>query len=60
MWDPLLEPAELDNLESKGIKVYRKVPTDVQFAFLCVSHDEILEFLEAYEGPLFDYKKITY
>ena len=60
LWDPLLELAELDNLESQGIKVYRTAPTDVQFAFLCVSHNEILEFLEAYEGPLFDYKKIIY
>ena len=60
LWDPLLDPAELDNLESQGIKVYRTAPNDVQFAFLCVPHDEILEFLEAYEGPLFDYKKITY
>jgi UDP-N-acetyl-D-galactosamine dehydrogenase len=60
LWDPLLDHAELDNLESLGIKVYRAVPTDIQFAFLCVPHDEIVEFLEAYEGPLFDYKKITY
>ena len=60
LWDPLLELAELDNLESQGIKVYRTTPTDVEFAFLCVPHDEILEFLEAYEGPVFDYKKITY
>ena len=60
LWDPLLELAEQDNLESQGIKVYRTAPTDIQFAFLCVSHNEILEFLEAYEGPIFDYKKITY
>tara|TARA_B110000027_G_scaffold132988_1_gene160396 strand:+ start:670 stop:1914 length:1245 start_codon:yes stop_codon:yes gene_type:complete len=60
LWDPLLELAELDSLESQGIKVYRTSPTDVQFAFLCVPHHEILEFLEVYEGPVFDYKKITY
>ena len=60
LWDPLIELAELDNLESQGIKVYRTRPTDLQFAFLCVPHDEILEFLEVYEGPVFDYKKITY
>jgi UDP-N-acetyl-D-galactosamine dehydrogenase len=60
LWDPLLELAELDNLESQGIKVYRTAPTDVEFAFLCVPHDEILEFLEVYKGPVFDYKKITY
>ena len=60
LWDPLLELAELDNLESQGIKVYRTAPTDVEFAFLCVPHDEILEFLEVYKGPVFDYKKIAY
>ena len=60
LWDPLLELAELDNLESQGIKIYRTTPTDVQFAFLCVPHNEILEFLETYDGLLFDYKKIKY
>jgi UDP-N-acetyl-D-galactosamine dehydrogenase len=60
LWDPLLELAELDNLESQGIKIYRTAPTDVQFAFLCVPHNEILEFLETYDGLLFDYKKIKY
>jgi UDP-N-acetyl-D-galactosamine dehydrogenase len=60
LWDPLLELAELDNLESEGIKIYRTTPTDVQFAFLCVPHNEILEFLETYDGLLFDYKKIKY
>ena len=60
LWDPLLDLAELDNLESQGIKTYRTTPNDVEFAFLCVPHFEILEFLEVYEGPVFDYKKITY
>ena len=60
LWDPLLELAELDSLESQGIKVYRITPTDVEFAFLCVPHNEILDFLEVYEGPVFDYKKIIY
>jgi len=60
LWDPLLDIAEIDNLEYQGIKVYRTEPTDVEFAFLCVPHNEILEFLEVYKGPVFDYKKITY
>ena len=60
LWDPLLDIAEIDNLESQIIKTYRAVPTDIQFAFLCVPHDEILEYLEAYQGLLFDYKKVTY
>ena len=60
LWDPLLDISELDSLESEGIMIHRTTPTDVQFAFLCVPHKEILEFLETYEGPLFDYKKITF
>jgi UDP-N-acetyl-D-galactosamine dehydrogenase len=60
LWDPLLSTADLDKLESGGIMVHRTIPNDIQFAFLCVSHNEILEFLETYDGPLFDYKKIVY
>ena len=59
LWDPLLDKAELDRLEHEGIKVYRTTPKVIKCAFLCVSHTEILRFLETYEGPLFDYKKIT-
>ncbi len=60
LWDPLLESKELDRIESEGIGVYRMAPSEVQFAFLCVPHIEILEFLQTYNGPLFDYKKIVY
>jgi len=60
LWDPLLDKADLNRLESEGIMVYRKTPIDLRFAFLCVPHNEILEFLETYEGPLFDYKNIIY
>ena len=58
LWDPLLENSELDKLELSGIEVYRSKPESVQFAFLCVPHDDILRFLETYKGPLFDYKRI--
>jgi len=60
LWDPLLEAKELDRIESEGIGLYRMAPSEVQFAFLCVPHIEILEFLQTYNGPLFDYKKIVY
>jgi len=60
LWDPLLDISELDSLESQGVMVHRTTPIDIQFAFLCVSHNEILEFLETYKGPLFNYRKITY
>ena len=58
LWDPLLDKSELDILESNGIEVFRGKPDSIQFAFLCVSHDEILNFLETYNGHLFDYKRL--
>ena len=60
LWDPLLDVNELDNLESKGILVHRKKPKNLQFVFLCVQHDEILKFLETYDGTVFNYKKIAF
>ena len=60
LWDPLLDKVELDSLESEGITVYRTTPGEIEFAFLCVPHKEILDFLETYKGPLFDYKKLNY
>ena len=60
LWDPLLTINDIHILESEGLLVHRERPTDVQFAFLCVSHDEILDFLETYHGPLFNYKKISH
>ena len=57
LWDPLLDMSQLNDLESDGIEVYKSKPKNIQFAFLCVLHDEILEFLETHDGYLFDYKR---
>jgi UDP-N-acetyl-D-galactosamine dehydrogenase len=58
LWDPLLEKSDIKDLESKGIKVHYEQPADVDFAFICVYHDEIMNYLETYNGPRFDYKNI--
>ena len=58
LWDPLLNNSDLDSLESDGITIYRNKPEFIECAFLCVSHDEILNYLKSYEGLIFDYKKI--
>jgi len=57
LWDPLLNMSQLNNLELDGIKIYKSKPKAIQFAFLCVPHDEVLEFLETHDGYLFDYKR---
>ena len=59
LWDPLLDSSDCNFLDSKGIEVYRSKPDFLEFAFLCVSHSEILEFLKTYTGPLFDFKKVN-
>ena len=60
LWDPLVSEMDLLQLENDGIKIFRSAPKKAQCIFLCVSHNEILEFLEKYDGPVFDYKKIDF
>jgi UDP-N-acetyl-D-galactosamine dehydrogenase len=60
LWDPVVEINELLELEEKGIKIYKNRPNKIDLAFLCVSHDEILDFLQSYEGLVFNYKKINF
>ena len=58
LWDPLVDEDELALLEKEGIRIFRKEPKFTEFAFLCVSHDEIINFLDSFEGQVFDYKNI--
>ena len=58
LWDPLLDNLELDAIELTGVEVYRERPEFIQFAVLCVSHDEVMSFLKTHDGILFDYKRI--
>jgi UDP-N-acetyl-D-galactosamine dehydrogenase len=58
LWDPVVELNELKELEDHGIKIYTKKPKNIEFAFLCVNHDEIKSFLEDFDGLIFDYKNI--
>jgi UDP-N-acetyl-D-galactosamine dehydrogenase len=58
LWDPLLNEHDIKDLRSEGIEVYESEPKSMQLAFLCVSHDEIITYLESYNGIIYDYKKI--
>jgi UDP-N-acetyl-D-glucosamine/UDP-N-acetyl-D-galactosamine dehydrogenase len=59
LWDPLVDESELLLLEKNGVEVYRYEPASLEFAFLCVPHNEIIKFLRTFSGPIFDYKKIA-
>ena len=60
LWDPIVNPLELRELQDQGIKIYTERPKKIKCAFLCVNHDEIITFLESYTGLIFDYKNIDF
>ena len=60
LWDPVVDPDELKHLEKEGIKIYTSTPSKIEFAFLCVNHDEINNFLKSFKGLVFDYKNIDF
>jgi UDP-N-acetyl-D-galactosamine dehydrogenase len=60
LWDPIVDHNELKYLQKEGIKVYTDRPQIIDFAFLCVNHDEINNFLKSHKGLVFDYKNIDF
>lgn len=60
LWDPVVDQIDLQELHSKGIKIYKTRPQHIEFAFLCVNHDEINHFLNSHKGIVFDYKNIDF
>jgi UDP-N-acetyl-D-galactosamine dehydrogenase len=59
IWDPFLTKETQEELKKNNIKSYTKDPHDVQLAFICVYHKQILKFLDAYDGIVYDYKKLN-
>ena len=60
LWDPVVDSNELEYLKKEGIKIYSNTPKRIEFAFLCVNHDEINKFLTNHKGLIFDYKNIDF
>jgi UDP-N-acetyl-D-galactosamine dehydrogenase len=58
LWDPIVDSNELRELENQGVKIYYEKPNKLEFAFLCVNHNEIGKFLETHTGLIFDYRNI--
>jgi UDP-N-acetyl-D-galactosamine dehydrogenase len=59
LWDPLLLEIDKSKLRNLGIKVYDVHPENVELAFVCVYHDEIIDFLNDYDGLIFDFRKLN-
>ena len=59
IWDPFLTKETQEELNKKNIQSDIKCPQDVQLAFICVYHKQILKFLETYDGKVYDFKKLN-
>jgi UDP-N-acetyl-D-galactosamine dehydrogenase len=59
IWDPFLTKETQEDLNKKNIQSDIKCPQDVQLAFICVYHKQILKFLETYGGLIYDFKKLN-
>ena len=60
LWDPVVDLNDLKDLQKEGIKIHTRIPSNIEFAFLCVNHDEINNFLKSYKGLVFDYKNLEF
>ena len=60
LWDPVVNYEDLKNLKKRGIHVHKTRPDFVEFAFLCVAHSEINDFLDHYNGIIFNYRNINF
>ena len=60
LWDPLVDENELLELKKQGVKIHSNKPNKIEFAFLCVNHEEIKSYLKSYTGVIFDYRNIEF
>jgi UDP-N-acetyl-D-galactosamine dehydrogenase len=56
LWDPLIFDHDHKELNELGIKTLKDEPKDVKVALLCVRHPHFNNFLNKYNGVLYDYK----
>jgi hypothetical protein len=59
LWDPLISQQDHDHLNTIGFETLKSTPKNVEVAFVCVNHDAISEFLNTYDGILYDYTNPT-
>jgi UDP-N-acetyl-D-galactosamine dehydrogenase len=59
IWDPFLTKETQEELSKNNIISYTNEPSEVQLAFICVYHKQILKFLETYSGIVYDYRKLN-
>jgi UDP-N-acetyl-D-galactosamine dehydrogenase len=59
IWDPYLDNKTINNLKHQNIKSSNNLPKNVELAFVCVYHKEVLDFLYSYNGFVYDFRKLN-
>ena len=59
IWDPYLDSKTINNLKHKNISSSNQLTKNVELAFVCVYHKEILNFLDLYNGFIYDFRKLN-
>jgi len=59
IWDPCLDSTERQKLEKKGIQVKKNPPKEIGIGFLCVKHDEVMNFIKLNGTKIYDFTKVN-
>ena len=59
IWDPYLDDETIKTLKTDNILSSKIRPDNIELAFICVYHKEILSFLDSYKGPVYDFRKLN-
>jgi len=59
IWDPYLDDKTINDLKKDNILSTKIKPDNVELAFICVYHNEVLSFLDSYNGLVYDFRKLN-
>ena len=59
VWDPHIDIKTIEALENDEILASQEKPDNVELAFICVYHKEVLNFLDSYNGLVYDFRKLN-
>ena len=59
IWDPYLDHETIKSLKKDNILSCKARPDNVELAFVCVYHKEVLRFLDSYSGFVYDFRKLN-
>ena len=59
IWDPYLDYETIKSLKKDNILSSKVRPDNVEIAFVCVYHKEVLSFLDSYSGFVYDFRKLN-